>query len=292
MMPIKKELDSILNLEDDAYKEEYNRYLKGFLSNQLKISDIRNMLDEETIKKVEEKINIIHQEQLYTGKLLHPSTHIENVILFSAIIGKNLSLNEKDLDLLLTASLYHDIGRKSDHYEKYHGQISSVIVGEKLKNDYEKTELAIVRAMISYHNEHEMRDVEGNYDLTKLIEICNDMGIDVKNEELMKRIVRLSFALKDADALDRTRFSVTSPNAFVDVARLHFPISKRLIMFSEQVNEYYASLQIQKEREENPNSSPIFSNIKGTPKQILSGYLSLSYSKTQKDKIKVIDNFN
>lgn len=291
-MPIKKELDSILNLEDDDYKEEYNRYLKAFLSNQLTISDIRDMLDEKTRNKIEETINIIHQEQLYTGKLLHPSTHIENVILFSAIIGKSLSLSEDDLDLLLTASLYHDIGRKSDHYEKYHGKISSAIVKEKLKNDYEKIELAIMRAMISYHNEHEIRDVEGNYDLTKLIEICNDIGIDVKDEELMQRIVRLSFALKDADALDRTRFSVTSPNAFVDVNRLHFSISKRLIMFSEQVNEFYASRQIQKECEKSPRVFQIFSNIQGTPKQVLSGYLSLSYSETQKNKTKVISTNN
>ena len=76
MMPIKKDLNSILNLDDDDYREEYDAYLESFLANQLKISDIKNILDDETIKKIEETVNTIYQEQLYTDKILHSSSHI------------------------------------------------------------------------------------------------------------------------------------------------------------------------------------------------------------------------
>lgn len=263
-------------ITDTTSLMEYNKYLKGTVKDeeQLSVSDIHEMLPSAIVDKLEVTISRIDNEELYTGRdrSAHSRKHAENVVLFSTIIGVQESLSDQDMDLLLTAALYHDAGRVDDK-DVSHAKTSSSLVEVNLAGKYPKEDLQIIRAVIEYHEVSEKKLEDGSIDYSPLEEICRNLGIDVKDEKKMERVKKLAHCLKDADALDRTRF-VTTSEAFLNPDFLHFETSHRLIRVGMQLNEHYASIEIERLSQEDDLFEPLAESLKrtGSPKMALHEY--------------------
>ena len=244
----------------------YNQYVKNTLTEeQLTITDISDMLSESIINQISITINDIDKEALYQERQNGPHSrkHIENVILFSALIATDLNLPKEDLDLLLIAALYHDSGRTND-YHSSHGKEGSLVAQDHLEEKIPPLELKIIAAAIEYHEVVERKNKDGSINYSALDKICANLGMDTKDESLMQRTRVIANCLKDADALDRTRFHPTG-RSFVRSEFLHYPISKKLIKASMQINEYYFSKEVEKFYEEEGNPA-IFTTEKNKEK--------------------------
>jgi hypothetical protein len=77
--------------------------------------------------------NEIKQEGVNVDLKVHGQRHVKNVLLYSALIGQEVIENKSDLNLVLLAAKYHDVGRKTDAHEE-HADASADIAVEKLKD--------------------------------------------------------------------------------------------------------------------------------------------------------------
>lgn len=172
--------------------------------------------------------NGIKEENINEKLKIHGQRHIKNVLLYSMLIGQAVVQDKHDLDLIMLSAKYHDIGRKTDAYEE-HAEASAKIVIEKLKNKYSPEDLAIISTIIEFH------EVPRNGNDNELfVTIARKNGI---TDEQILRVRRMAEVLKDADALDRTRFI---NKARLNPDFLQYGISKQLIKFAASLQEAYA----------------------------------------------------
>lgn len=124
---------------------------------------------------------------------IHGIRHIKRVLFLSLIMSHIDSLSNTDKQILIYASLYHDIGRTNDFKDDSHGK-KSVFKRRKLEldvNGLNKEELRILEFIMQYHC---IDDKEG---IAK-IETLSDITAKERAVELLKRF-------KDCDNLDRVR---------------------------------------------------------------------------------------
>ncbi len=233
---------------------------------QLSVSEVLRIIDDKLEEKICSSISDIYKYNIYPNALgVHSTRHIEDVIMFSAIIGKKEKLSAHDMDLLLVAAMYHDCGRTSDKHVK-HAEIGASMARKLLANKYSEEDINLIANAISYH---EIPDDE-----EKFKKICALNRIDVANEELYLRAKHIALCLKDADAIDRTRFS-SSSKAFVREDMLRYDISKSLIKVGEQINESYAVSDFLKTTTDNPDDSIVlFEELQRNPnpKEVMRNY--------------------
>ena len=163
----------------------------------------------------------------------HGQRHICNVLLYSALIGQEYLDNIEDIEILLVAAKYHDISRKTDKFEK-HAEASSIIASKKLKDKYSLPDLSIIKTIIEFHEIP--RNLKNENEIFKSIALKNG----VLEMDLIKAR-KLSEILKDADALDRTRFI---NSARLNYKYLKFDFSKKLVKFAAMLQETYAILDL------------------------------------------------
>lgn len=161
---------------------------------------------------------------------IHGRNHIERVYIFSFLLGKISGLNETDMRIVLDASLYHDIGRTTDTEDTIHGLGSKNILDAHkiLENDIYKDDVnrSLLYAIVEGHSlDDSYRDInyENNF---------YELGVDAESYD---RYCRLYDILKDADALDRTRFGRKSFST-VDEEFLRIDASKTLVEFAYEIN--------------------------------------------------------
>lgn len=155
---------------------------------------------------------------------IHGQKHINNVILFSYLIAKGENTLDSDgMDLLIQSAKFHDVGRdgkwnglgagkRHDYDMVPHadpGALGAEFYMMKEKNPdgsrkYSKEQIAIVQTAISYHEVNEYRHNVFNEE--RFNELCKRYGVADKDRERAKKIC---VYLKDADAVDRTRFMKT-----------------------------------------------------------------------------------
>jgi len=230
-------------IKNDNCLYEYNLYVKNkLLFEQLTMEEALSKLSEEQRESLFLNISKIEKEGLYQNgeNSINSRRHIENVLLFASIISSDLELSELDRDVLLLATLYHEAGEKGNN-----GKSSSILAREKLQGNYPEEFIQMVQAVIEYHEVMEKQKETGSVKDSKLIEICQSLGIDIKDEELMQRLITITTILKDANMLDRTRFIATSKE-FIDLDSLHYPISNQLIRVGMQINEHYAKKDLER----------------------------------------------
>ena len=197
--------------------------MKNILMDLIDEGMIDGYLTIEHREKIKNIISGINEKYLYQS-LFHGLHHSQKVLLFSYIIGVDLNLSDIDMQILTDAAIYHDIGRIDETEEPFHGlnsanKISSV-VNNKIYEDSQN--LAILKAICEGHScdDRQMEIIAYNYDI---------------KEENMERYQKLYQILKDADALDRTRFMKTS-TAVLNEKYLRFPFSKTLIELANNIN--------------------------------------------------------
>lgn len=171
----------------------------------------------------------------------HKIGHIQKVLLFSQILAQNENLNEEQTKILLAAAAFHDCGRVKDRDNGEHGISSAKIAGkyfrENVSNYYgiKQDEIGLVQVAIEYHVIEE--NIPGEIDEIKLKEICHKYGV---NNEAYEEEKEISAILKDADALDRTRF-VSGNNINPVFLRTKTAKKRTMIEFSRKINEEYAN---------------------------------------------------
>lgn len=192
--------------------------------------------------KILEAISNSDVYKKYTPELgkQHKLDHIQKVLLFSQSIAQNENIDENQTKILLVSVAFHDCGRIKDRDNGVHGLESAKIAGEyfrqNIKNPYGivNNEIGMIQSIIEYHVVEEHNPGQINEIILK--EICNKYDVSVGEYEKVKQI---SAILKDADALDRTRF-VSGSDLNSDFLRTSTAKKIEMIEFAKKINNEFA----------------------------------------------------
>lgn len=205
--------------------------------------NIRIDLEGSHFSVVLESISNSNLYKTFTPKLgnQHKISHIQKVLLFSQIIAQNEELSQDEIKILLASAAFHDCGREKDRDNGEHGLASAKIAEQyfrkNIKNPYKikLDEIGIVQVVIEYHVVNE--EALGQVNESRLKELCYKYNVKTEEYEKVKRISEI---LKDADALDRTRF-ISGSN--LDSQFLRTKTAKKQIMIdlARKINEEYAN---------------------------------------------------
>ena len=179
----------------------------------------------------------LYKKDFFTSSFQHNIYHIQRVMLFSQIIAQNEGISEKNFTLLLLAAALHDSGRTRDRKDFEHGKNSAEIAKEYIQNNINsisEEDVKIIQIAIEYHTTQEKE--KGRINITELKELCQKYNVSMAN---LERIEIISSILKDADALDRTRFD-TQNTLNIDSLRTNTARNKFLIDFAKKVNQEFA----------------------------------------------------
>lgn len=269
---MKNILQQVLINKDSVYPK-LNEYLQ-----QMNTSELVDIL------------NGINEDVLYSS-YFHGLHHSQKVCLFTYLICKELNINEVDTKILIDAALYHDIGRINDMEEAFHGYNAArkidTVVTDPIYED--EINLVYLKAICDAHS-------LDDYKLPKIFQ-----NYKYENAELeFDRFSKLCSILKDADALDRTRFKKTCSAALKEKF-LRLDYSKTLVDFANLINNHYAykvsehDYEINKDRfEDKHNTEGCFHGIGfdffKLQSILKSGILS-SFQAT-KENVDIVRNFN
>ena len=156
----------------------------------------------------------------YENSNSHSALHVARVLLLSLLIADNNErmLTDGELKKLCLAAIYHDIGRRNDTRDKNHG-----MRGAEIYKKLEKVPAASVEWLIAYHDKS---DEAAKKALTNI-------ATSQKSRESYWMLYEI---LKDADALDRVRFPVSSKDS-LDIRMLRRPQSKDMYAVAMSVFE-------------------------------------------------------
>ena len=153
----------------------------------------------------------------------HGQIHSERVGILAYIIGKLKGVSDEDMEILMLASKYHDIGRKVRDDEKTHSVESVKILQDNsilLENPIRDYVYFLVEA-------HGFKDKD-------------DLTIMSKYTVEEERVLRLLRIFKDADALDRVRYdSSRNYGSILNIKYLRNRESVRLVKFAYSLNAQY-----------------------------------------------------
>lgn len=142
---------------------------------------------------------------------IHGILHAKRVLLLNLALSYMNDLNKADTGILVTASLYHDIGRTHDGVCYEHG-----------KNSIQKAiKLGLINGEINEENEI-LRYVIVNHCLPDKMAESLDKYVIADRD----RVVKLLKLFKDSDGLDRVRIND------LDVKYLRYPVSRDLVSFA------------------------------------------------------------
>lgn len=196
---------------------------------------LQNLIENETIKKEtnkEEIINIlddIKKEVLYKS-YFHGLHHSQKVTYFTYLLAVNEKLNSEEFKIVIDAAKYHDIGRYDDSEDQYHGLVSANKIDEVVNYD-NLEDLYYLKAICEVHSLDDSADkrIFDNYNF----EYYEETGKNLDYQKY-KRLARI---IKDADALDRTRFG--NSYSSLNPQFLRIPYSHELIELSKKINKHY-----------------------------------------------------
>lgn len=175
------------------------------------------MLDYESLYyELKDKCNKLADKADYITLPFHVESHIHNpihcrrVLIYSVMLGNLYGLSDSEIDILVNASLYHDIGRINDLTDPYHGEKSSVLFYNVYKDAPKEIGL-----LMKYH----CRD--DKYGLEAIKNFFDD------NE----RTKLLFNIFKDSDGLDRIRDS----KEWLDINQLRTEHGKNMVGFADKL---------------------------------------------------------
>ena len=211
-------------------KSDFPNISQEMIDVQLSSSDVATVLTDSGISAEFAMYENEIEEENVNGKLkVHGQRHIKNVLLYATLIGQSVVQDKHDLKLIMLAAKYHDVGRKTDAYEE-HAESSAKIAVEKLGDKCSAEDLSIISTIIQFH---EIPRNISNVDAV-FLDIARKNGIP---DEQISRAREMAEVLKDADALDRTRFI---NKARLNPEFLQYGISRQLIRFASSLQETYA----------------------------------------------------
>ena len=231
----------LINNTDSYFSINYNKEYTKYKSiedkhrvPQFDIIILKKYLEQNNLKEfLIDEIKSINIDALYKSNT-HGISHNIKVLIYALIICCEQKLDYAKTKIILDACKYHDIGRKNDIEDKYHGERSSNKVDEVIKDDkfYSNQQYkSLLKAAMEIHSKN---DNEENIIATK-------HQVDLEEFRTIYRI------LKDADALDRIRLTMAIP-LITDLKTeyLRTSESKKLIKFASQLNTIYYLIFLKK----------------------------------------------
>ena len=204
----------------------YIKQIKELKSNKLPIVQFKDFKQEIINSKhfnlYVEMLQNIKTEQLYQSDI-HGINHNLRVSLFAFYLANKLQLSQQDVQLIIYASFYHDVGRRNDCEDNLHGELSAKKI-DSLNLHLTDKDTKILKAIITGHS---LPDQNFN-------EVMNEYHIQDK-----QRCEKLFSILKDADALDRVRLEY--PYIKIDLIRNYE--SKQLIPLAFLIEHNYNILK-------------------------------------------------
>lgn len=235
-MKLEKSLELLRKLGDGReYDKEYDYLFVETSLSQKDATEVVDILSPSEVDFINSKIKEMRENGLYSRKTsCHGKRHVEDVMLFAMLISKMEKLQEEDRKLLIESAMYHDEGRVND-LDEQHGTNSAYIAGEKLKEKYSESDIKIIQAAIIFHDDRTAGNSIKEIENKGFDNIAKTLMLD---EEEKIRARRIGNILKDADALDRTRFAWHV--YAIDERYLRTTSSKTLIKIAYELNEAYA----------------------------------------------------
>ena len=151
---------------------------------------------------------------------LHGVHHTQRVHIHAQRLARELRWPPADTRVVLSAALWHDIGRVNDGWDPRHGALSVARVAElSLHESLSEADAQIALFAIRHH--------------------CRSDGrgeLRAAAEDDPKRARRILWLLKDADALDRVRLARAGDGAFeVDSTALRHRCTIDMVGFAEEL---------------------------------------------------------
>lgn len=161
---------------------------------------------------------------------VHGVRHTQRVYIHARRLTGQLDWPRPDRDLVLSAALWHDIGRTGDGVDPGHGWDSVARADELgLIAALPEADAAVVRFAIERHSRSDRGAAESAEELAAAADSCYRL-------EDPQRALRVLWLLKDADALDRIRIGF---GECADPRQLRHQQSIELIGFAKALFEAF-----------------------------------------------------
>ncbi len=178
----------------------------------------------------------------------HGVRHADNVTMFTYYIASKEGYSDDAIKILMEAARYHDIGRTNAWQEGGHGFAGAKKYAEEFKGQIPISEQQIVGFLINAHDAF-------NQDAIRMM--ANKMFGKYCSEEDIDKMCDMANIIRDADALDRTRFPIYSLD-YLNSRLLTHDSSRELIEVAQTIN-YRENIQSKKQKidERKDKKSPI-----------------------------------
>lgn len=218
----KSTLSSIIdnNIMPSSDIKYYTNYFGNTNVKQVNLTDVINEMDSKgLIAQYEAEVRDMKMSGIYKNTISgHGEEHIEDVMFNAMYIAERENFDYTEKKLLMEAAKYHDAGKAVEGH--LHGIQGAQNALDYLSN-YSDDDLAIIQAAIEYH--------AINDDKEMLLEIFKKYNVADADTEMAERIAN---ALKDADALDRSRYPGN-----INIDYLRTDSAKSYVMAAHQLKE-------------------------------------------------------
>lgn len=202
---------------------DYSGFIEKIYAN-LSLIDLKN--DEEELESLASEFN------LEEGNLrAHDNSHMLRVTMLASKIASLRGLDETSLFIISEAAKNHDKGRTDDYQNAGHGQRGAELYWENANTPDDIKNM--VCAMIEYHEPSDNDSVKET--------IFDKYNIPMEKRDYLESLCHI---LKDADALDRVRF--TNSVATLDPKKLRTKEAKLLIKYAKDLYARTSNLGVKR----------------------------------------------
>lgn len=221
---IKKSFE-VLNLDEELPASEYTfmRQMIGDLK-QISTKDFYNYINKSKYKNIlNDYFSSVDHYSLYTHDD-HDVNHVNNVTLFAYYLACKEGCFDKDgIRILLEAARYHDIGRINDWEDPMHGKRGAMKYNETFTT-LPVNERMIISFLINAHSLQ-----------TKDVETYTKQFFKFAPPAIADLAIEMATIIRDADALDRTRFMYNQYD-YINTNYLVHESAKEIIEVSQHLN--------------------------------------------------------
>lgn len=221
MIPVKSSFQSIIDYNIGKNDTLYYTNYSG--KSTIKQIDLANVISDMESKglmaKFEAEIRDMKMSRIYSSSIAgHGEEHIEDVIFNAMYIAENKNFSKVEKKILVEAAKYHDAGKGVE------GRLHGIQGAENAKDylsGFSDDDVAIIQAIIEYHS------IPDSY--IQLNEIFDKYNVAPADRDMAEKLANV---LKDADALDRSRYPGN-----LDEKYLRTDIAKTLVKAFHQLQE-------------------------------------------------------
>ncbi len=161
----------------------------------------------------------LKKEYFYRPEGIHGIMHTRRVLLLNLILGCLQGYQERFINILCTASLYHDIGRINDNFDPQHGIES-----------YRKAQQQGLINLLDQPDQENLRYIIENHCISDKLAREHMDKYNLPDREESEFLFN---SFKDADGLDRVRIND------LDIRQLRTDYGRKLLLIARQLHNNF-----------------------------------------------------